>query len=487
MNEQNQKLPFKPHQWIILVVIFCCVAVFICTIFMVSKNDTYTNPVNIEIPATSAIQATPTNATFDLSQDQLTQLIVTRYAVVGIVVTDTQQATVTMEKIVEMYSDRGATFIAKIGPDYPGMSVSMLIRVPAEEFDVVMDYIAGMAVRVNDRGEVKEDYQAEYIDQRVHIESLEAVRDRLVVLSKQSTNLEEVLHIEELINQRETEIESIKGDIKFLAESRRFGEISLNMEASAPPQPAGATLVPIQPIQPIIQNIGQTNGQLLDVQPTPENLIIHKGTVTLAVSDPQTAIHEIQKLVAELSGEGARIFDRADKYFGSDLTTSMKICVPSDKFEEVMDRLAGLAIEPEYPEERAQDVNAEFSELISRLNALEATRDHLMNTLNRAANADQALRIEQELTQLDTEVVAIKGKMKLLVESVQLSEIDLNLYPHYTTSSVIASQSAEQLKKSQNFIIYILLGMIVLLLPWLASARIRARIFDFAGRLQKGK
>jgi predicted nuclease with TOPRIM domain len=165
----------------------------------------------------------------------------------------------------------------------------------------------------------------------------------------------------------------------------------------------------------------------------------------------------------------------------------MKICVPSDKFEEVMDRLAGLAIEPEYPEERAQDVNAEFSELISRLNALEATRDHLMNTLNRAANADQALRIEQELTQLDTEVVAIKGKMKLLVESVQLSEIDLNLYPHYTTSSVIASQSAEQLKKSQNFIIYILLGMIVLLLPWLASARIRARIFDFAGRLQKGK
>jgi len=104
-------------------------------------------------------------------------------------------------------------------------------------------------VKVDERSESADDVTAEYVDLTTRLESLETARDRLLEIMKQSATTEELLLAEQQLTQRETEIESLKGRMKFLSESAQLSSISISLYPYLPSQPLDDTWRPAETLR----------------------------------------------------------------------------------------------------------------------------------------------------------------------------------------------------------------------------------------------
>lgn len=519
MNEQNQITSQKRSNrkrifWlggISFTIIICCLLIFLRALNVNSANSQkarlqQARSVPTELPATAS-PVTYNYASFDISPEQLTKQVITRLGQMDIIAKDVNAVALEVEKIIVKYSDRGAILRDRVDSRD---EVSIRFRIPVDEFDSVMDYLSGQANKVSQRGEVVESYKAEYIDLETHLKSLEAVRDRLIALSKQSVNLEEVMRIEQLIKERDAEIEAINGNIRFLSESMQLAEISLTIFKNDPHEQTVNSPAPTQTnfsgsranenyefSALSIESAISVTKQNLDIQPATQSLIAYTGTMTLRVANTQDAIKEIQKIIAASSGEGALIFDRADRYYYDDPVSDLKICVPATKITEAMNSIAQIPVEVEDRTIRSEDVTAKYSKLESRLIALETIHARLINNLNRSANTNQVLLIEQQLANQDAEIISIKGMMKLLIESGRLSEITLIIYPYRTFPETMTPTPVDKimtvLDNALNWffsgklsLIDLLLGLILLSLLWLLIGKIRTHVPAITEKTQKG-
>jgi hypothetical protein len=102
-----------------------------------------------------------------------------------------------------------------------------------------------------------------------------------------------------------------------------------------------------------------------------------------------------------------------------------------DEFEKVLSRLRGLAIEVKDETTSGDDVTDQYVDLQSQLTNLEATRERVKSFLDDAKNVDEALRINQELAGLESQIEQIKGRMNYLNDRSAFSTITINFEPKY--------------------------------------------------------
>ncbi|HSR33133.1 MAG TPA: DUF4349 domain-containing protein, partial [Anaerolineae bacterium] len=124
-----------------------------------------------------------------------------------------------------------------------------------------------------------------------------------------------------------------------------------------------------------------------------ERLIIRTGNIVLVVEDTRAVQETIEEMVAGMSREGAFVVS-SDEYGGmegSQPNVTMSIRVPASRFDEVMDRLAGLAVEVISRNESAQDVTEEYVDLEARLESLEAARERLLEIMQEARSTKDLL------------------------------------------------------------------------------------------------
>jgi Flp pilus assembly protein TadB len=153
----------------------------------------------------------------------------------------------------------------------------------------------------------------------------------------------------------------------------------------------------------------------------------------------------------------------------------MSIRVPAVRFEEVMDRLAALAVNVDSRSESAEDVTEEYVDLGARLESLEAARDRLLEIMAEARTTEDLLRAEEQLTQREAEIESIKGRMQYLEQSARLSSIWIELRPYILSQPVGDTwRPAETVRRAfdalvdglqgfGNFLIYFAIAI----LPWL--------------------
>ncbi len=167
-----------------------------------------------------------------LPQQQQERLII-RTGNISIDVEDTIEVQEEIEAIVQRYADAGAFVVSSSESGNRGdrqPSISMAIRVPSSEFEIVMDEIAGLGVEVNFREQSGQDVTEEFVDLQARIESLEIARDRLLEIIEEAQTTEELLLAEQQLTQREAELESLKGRAQFLQESAQLSSISVQLE-----------------------------------------------------------------------------------------------------------------------------------------------------------------------------------------------------------------------------------------------------------------
>src|SRR5512140_3986603 len=103
--------------------------------------------------------------------------------------------------------------------------------------------------------------------------------------------------------------------------------------------------------------------------------------------------------------------------------------VPVDQFETAMRRLRGVALRVLDENASGEDVTSQYVDLQSQLGNLEATRDRIRGFLDQATTVDEALRINQQLSDVEVQIEKIKGQMNYLANRSAFSTVTVNLEP----------------------------------------------------------
>jgi hypothetical protein len=217
-----------------------------------------------------------------------------------------------------------------------------------------------------------------------------------------------------------------------IANETAYGATATPVPAPAMPPPA-ATEAPAAAEEPhSVANLPQPV----------ERLVIRNGSISMVVEDIRAAQQSIQHMVAEMAGEGAFVVSSEEQggIEGSSPYITMDIRVPATRFDEVMDRLAKLAVDVTNRNESGQDVTEEYVDLQARLESLEAARQRLLKIMEDARTTDELLKAEGQLTQREAEIESIKGRVQYLTQSARLSSIHIELQPYILSQPVVGAR-----------------------------------------------
>jgi hypothetical protein len=209
-----------------------------------------------EAPAMPQGTAAPEFAKNSGGSAPVTERMIIRTGRIAMVVEDTRAARAAIEAMVARMAPEGAFIVS--GDEYGGTEgaqphISMSIRIPAAQFGQAMDQLADMALEVTNRNESAQDVTEEYVDLEARLESLEAARQRLLGIMEESRSTKDLLEAEQQLTQREAEIESIKGRMKYLSQSALLSSIWIELEPYILSQPVDDTWRPAETVRRAVQ------------------------------------------------------------------------------------------------------------------------------------------------------------------------------------------------------------------------------------------
>jgi hypothetical protein len=207
-------------------------------------------------------------------------------------------------------------------------------------------------------------------------------------------------------------------------------------------------------------------------QPQPpggQRLVIRNASVSIQVESVSEAEAILRARAEQLGGYIVSV-----QTSGSDagMTSVVTFRVPAERFEEALSGVEGLARRVLARSVSGQDVTEEFVDLSSRLRNLEATRDRLLELLARAERVEDALQVNQALSDVQGQIEQIQGRMKYLRESAALSTISAELRPLPATPPIIDEDSWQPLLVAREALTGLisfgqaLLNLAIVLLIW---------------------
>jgi hypothetical protein len=162
------------------------------------------------------------------------------------------------------------------------------------------------------------------------------------------------------------------------------------------------------------------------------SMIIKNADIRLMVKDADVAIDRATQIVGDAGGYivSSRVWYQ--DYYGNNLKyASLTLGVPVAEFEHVLSRLRGLAVRVVDETASGDDVTDQYVDLQSQLVNLEATRERIKSFLDDAKTMDEALRINQELSNIEMQIEQIKGQMNYLSDRSAFSTVTVNIDPEF--------------------------------------------------------
>lgn len=196
--------------------------------------------------------------------------------------------------------------------------------------------------------------------------------------------------------------------------------------------------------------------------PPGQRKLVKNGEMRLVVEDLLQAIGRASSTALELGGYVLSTESSAE---GATKTATVKVGVPSERFETAMEQLRGLALDVRWERSSGTDVTAEYVDLESQLTNLRATLARLRQFLEEAATVEEALLVNTELTRIEGEIETIVGRMNYLRDRTAYSTITLYLEqdappPTITpTPTPIVWRPAETFDRAQISLQYVMRGL----------------------------
>ncbi len=165
-----------------------------------------------------------------------------------------------------------------------------------------------------------------------------------------------------------------------------------------------------------------------------ERLVIYNANLEIAVEQPEEVLEEIMDMAESAGGfvVSSNLYQTYTEY-GSLPRARVTIRVPAGELDSIMDAIKAMTPDPEEDviseNISGQDVTAEYTDLQSRLRNLEAAEEALVKLMEDARDPEDVLNIFDELTYYRGEIEIVKGRIRYLEESADLSAISIEIVP----------------------------------------------------------
>jgi len=161
-----------------------------------------------------------------------------------------------------------------------------------------------------------------------------------------------------------------------------------------------------------------------------ERMVIKNGEIRLLVKNSDVALDGLTQMVGDVGGYIVSSQVWFQEYNGENYKyATITVSVPADQFETSLRRLRNLAIRVLNESASGEDVTDQYVDLQSELTNLEATRDRIKTFLDQAQNVDEALRINQQLSEIEAQIEQVKGRMNYLSDRSSFSTIAVSIEP----------------------------------------------------------
>ncbi len=152
--------------------------------------------------------------------------------------------------------------------------------------------------------------------------------------------------------------------------------------------------------------------------------IIKDGQMQIRVKNPEQGKIEIDSLVKSFHAYYAE-----ETYTNQDYTHdySLKIRIPSEKFELFMARAGASIGELTYKNVTSRDVTEEFIDLETRLKNKRNYLNRYGELLKQAKSVKDILEIEEKTRVIEEEIESTEGRLKYLNNQVDFSTLDLQI------------------------------------------------------------
>ncbi|MBN2043734.1 MAG: DUF4349 domain-containing protein [Anaerolineales bacterium] len=205
-----------------------------------------------------AIEAPDDISVANSSGAAITDRLIIREGNITISVNNTLEVRDKIDEIVAELASDGAYVVTSSESgrgDNRQPYINMVIRVPVQSFSFVMDQIAEMGVRVDERWENAQDVTDEYVDLEGRIEALEISIERLQGLMRDAAFTEDLLYAEEQLSRREAELEGLKGRLNYLAESAALSRINIGISPYELSEPIDTSWKPAETFRRAVENL----------------------------------------------------------------------------------------------------------------------------------------------------------------------------------------------------------------------------------------
>ncbi|MBK5229369.1 MAG: DUF4349 domain-containing protein [Actinobacteria bacterium] len=137
----------------------------------------------------------------------------------------------------------GFVLSSQIGSD-DERSGSIVVRVPAEQFESALSELKGLAVEggVTSQKVSGQDVSQEFVDLRSRLRNFEAQETVLLGLMEKAATVSDSIRVQRELGNVQLEIEQLRGRLNFLEDQTQYSTITLGMSeaGAAKPEPAGA-------------------------------------------------------------------------------------------------------------------------------------------------------------------------------------------------------------------------------------------------------
>ena len=157
-----------------------------------------------------------------------------------------------------------------------------------------------------------------------------------------------------------------------------------------------------------------------DARPAAADHRAHGGH-GIVVDDVGESIDAIGNVAEEMGGWLVSS-SHAEEHFGF-----VSVRVPAEQLEDAIQRLRAMAQDVRSEITSSRDVTDEYYDIQARLTNLEATEGALIKLLDRAEKVEDALSIQQSLSEVQENIERLQGRIKLLEQTAAYSLINVSL------------------------------------------------------------
>jgi len=206
-------------------------------------SDLYAAPPEAPQPSVDAASPPDLPKSVDEAGNLQTDVnrLVIKTADLAIVVSDPKAD---MAKISKLADEMGGYVVSSsLSQSYYGPNsievpeATITIRVPSEKLDEALDRIKEDAVDIDSENVSGQDVTSEYVDLQSRLTAKQAAEKKLLEILDEAKDTEDVLAVYTELQSIQTEIESLKGQIKYYEQSAALSSISVHLIAEAGTQP----------------------------------------------------------------------------------------------------------------------------------------------------------------------------------------------------------------------------------------------------------